>query len=58
VAGMALAYVAYLIFLRNYRGENIGQFDRRVAPLLALSTFAFVAFAGLCFWFAFVLSSK
>lgn len=36
LAGVFLAVVAYVIFLRHYPREQIPAFDRRVAPALAL----------------------
>lgn len=50
-AGIVLAFVAYAIFLRGTRREDVPELDRRVAPALALVVFGIVAlFAG--FYFA------
>jgi hypothetical protein len=46
VAGVLLAFVAYGIFLRRFSSDPISEFDRRVAPALALCVGAVVA-AGL-----------
>ena len=45
-AGVLLALVAYGIFLRRFSSDPISEFDRRVAPALALCVGAVVA-AGL-----------
>ncbi|MCI0411264.1 phosphatase PAP2 family protein [bacterium] len=53
IAGIFLACVAYVIFLRGYPREAIPELDRRVAPVLALG---FIIVHGLlvaCFWVAY-----
>ena len=52
-AGIFLAYVAYVMFLRSYPREAVPELDRRLAPVLALG---FVGIHGLmvaCFWVAY-----
>lgn len=44
IAGVFLACVAYALFLRKHRREEVPELDRRLAPALALIT---VALAGL-----------
>jgi len=39
IAGAALAYAAYLLFLRGYPREAIPEAERRLAPVLALGAF-------------------
>lgn len=43
VAGIFLALVAYGIFLRRYSSDKISEFDRQVAPAIALCVGALVA---------------
>jgi membrane-associated phospholipid phosphatase len=46
IAGVLLACVAYVVFLRRYRSEEIPERDRLVAPVLALIV---VGIVGLVF---------
>ena len=54
--GIFLASVAYAIFLRNYRRDQIPEFDRRLAPGFALGTIAIVGLGVACFWLAYQLN--
>ena len=54
-AGIFLAWVAYVIFLRNYPREQIPELDRRLAPVFALGTIGIVGLGVACFWVAYQL---
>jgi membrane-associated phospholipid phosphatase len=54
VAGVFLAFVAYGIFLRRYSSDLIPEFDRRVAPALALCVSAVVAVGLAASWLAYI----
>lgn len=58
IAGMSLAFVAYVIFLRNCAREQIPAFDRRVAPALALCVIVLVALALVGYWLAYLSSGE
>lgn len=58
VAGGFLAWVAYFMFLRRYPSEHVPEFDRRVAPALALCVGAFVAVALTTYWVAYLWSGE
>lgn len=55
VVGAVLAWVAYLAFLRGFPRTKIPEFDRRVAPALAVCVAGFVSFCTACYWVAFLL---
>jgi membrane-associated phospholipid phosphatase len=50
IAGMLLAFMAYVVFLRGYPRETIPELDRRLAPFLALVTVGIVGLVFACFW--------
>lgn len=54
VAGVFLAFVAYGIFLRRDSSDQIPEFDRQVAPALALSVSAVVAVGLATSWLAYI----
>lgn len=54
VAGVLLAFVAYGIFLRRYPSAQMSEFDRRVAPALALCVSAVVAVGLATSWLAYI----
>lgn len=54
VAGVVLAFVAYAIFLRRYSSGQIPEFDRQVAPALALSVSGVVAVGLAMSWLAYI----
>lgn len=56
VAGMLLAGVACVIFLRNYPREATPALDRRLAPVFAYSIIGIAGIAVACFWLAYRLS--
>lgn len=50
IAGIFLACVADVVFLRNDPREGIPELDRRLAPVLALGIIGFIGFLVACFW--------
>jgi len=56
VAGIALAWAAYAVFLRGYPRANIPEFDRRLAPALALCVGGLVGLGVAGFWVAYHMS--
>ena len=56
VAGIFLACVAYAVFLRGSRGEEIPELDRRLAPVFALGILAIIGLAVAGFWVAYKIS--
>lgn len=55
VTGIALASVAYAIFLRGTRRDEVPELDRKVAPALALVVIALVVAGIGCYWVLFRL---
>jgi membrane-associated phospholipid phosphatase len=58
VAGIALAGIAYVAFLRNYPSGEIPATERRVAPFLALVVIGIVALCTACYWVAYRLGMQ
>ena len=56
IAGIGLACVAYVVFLRNYPSNEIPTIERRVAPVLALCVVGIVCVGIACYWVAYRLS--
>jgi membrane-associated phospholipid phosphatase len=54
VAGVFLAFVAYGIFLRRFSPDQNPEFDRRVAPALAVCVSAVVAVGVAGSWLAYI----
>ena len=54
IAGGFLAFIADAIFLRRYPPDQIPEFDRRVAPALALCVSAVVAVGLAASWLAYL----
>jgi len=54
IAGVFLALVAYGIFLRRGSPDQISEFDRQVAPALALCVSAVVAIGVATSWLAYI----
>ncbi|MFY9820594.1 MAG: phosphatase PAP2 family protein [Thermoanaerobaculia bacterium] len=50
IAGVLLACLAYVVFLRSYPREAIPELERRLAPFLALVTIGIVGLVFACFW--------
>lgn len=55
VAGVLLACVAYVVFLRNIPRESVPERDRRLAPVFALGAIGIVGLGLACFWVAYRL---
>jgi membrane-associated phospholipid phosphatase len=55
IAGIFLACLAYIFFLRSYAYREIPELDHRVAPFLALCTMGMIAILVACFWMAYQL---
>ena len=58
IAGVILALVAYAIFLRTWRSEQIPDLDRRVAPALAFCITVLIAIGIACYWLIYKLSGE
>jgi membrane-associated phospholipid phosphatase len=52
-AGIILACVAYVVFLRSCSREEIPELDRRLAPVFALGVVGIVGLVFACFWVAY-----
>ena len=50
IAGMLLACMAFVLFLRSSPREATPELDRRLAPFLALVTAGIVGFLFVCLW--------
>ena len=50
IAGTLLAYVAYVLFLRNYPRDATPRFERRCAPLLALGALGLYGVIVMIMW--------
>lgn len=57
VAGAALAYAAYRLFLRGYARERVPRLDRRVAPAVSTALGVAIAIAVVGAWSAYRLSA-
>lgn len=55
LAGVLLALVAWLIFLRTYRRENVPAFDRQAAPAIALFIAGLAAVVVIAYWLAYLI---
>ena len=55
IAGMFLASLAYVIFLRSCPRQDVPVLDRRLAPVFAVATMAVVGLVVLGFWIVFQL---
>lgn len=58
VAGVLLAGVAYLVFLRDFPREEVSELDRRLAPVFAVGVIGIVGTAVACFWVAYRLGVR
>ncbi|HEX7184019.1 MAG TPA: phosphatase PAP2 family protein [Thermoanaerobaculia bacterium] len=50
IAGIFLACVAYIVFLRNDPRAEIPELERRLAPVLALGIIGILGLVVVCFW--------
>ena len=55
LAGIALAFIAYVVFLRRAPRDGVAEADRRVAPVLAIGVLAIMALGVGGFWVAYRL---
>jgi membrane-associated phospholipid phosphatase len=58
MAGILLASLAYVIFLRNYRGDEISDQERRAVPILTLSIVAILIVLFFCYWIAYEIDAR
>lgn len=58
IAGILLAFAAYVIILRGYPRQRIPELDRRLAPVLALGVLAVVGLGVVGFWIAYQLTGQ
>jgi len=58
IAGLFLATVAYVVFLRSYPREAIPELDRRLAPVLALGILGSLGLLVGCFWVVYQVIGK
>jgi membrane-associated phospholipid phosphatase len=58
IAGIFLACVAYVVFLRKYGDEKIPELDRRVAPVLALGIIGIIGLVVVCFRVAYQIGLR
>jgi len=58
VAGAAMAFLAYLLFLRGDSPDDVPELDRRVAPMLATVAAAAIGLAVCAFWIAYQIDSR
>jgi membrane-associated phospholipid phosphatase len=57
IAGIGLAFAAYLIFLRRYPSDEIPAIERRIAPALAVVVLGIVAIGLAASWVVYRLSA-
>jgi membrane-associated phospholipid phosphatase len=50
IAGIVLACVAYLVFLRKYPGAEVPELDRLLAPVFAAGIAGILGLVVACFW--------
>lgn len=55
IAGIFLAYAAYVLFMRSYPREAVPERERRIAPVLALVSIWVYVLVVACFWFAYTI---
>jgi membrane-associated phospholipid phosphatase len=58
IAGILLACIADVVFLRRLRREDIPELDQRLAPILALGILGVIALGFVFFWVAYRLSGQ
>ena len=56
IAGGLLASVAYVVFLRGCRRDQVPDVDKEVAPLMAFGAAGIVGLATVCLWIAYRLN--
>jgi membrane-associated phospholipid phosphatase len=55
LAGVGLAGLSYVVFLRGFPRDSVPERERRLAPAFALATAGIVTMALACFWVAYRL---
>lgn len=55
IAGAFLAYAAYRTFIRNYPRDAIPEFERRLAPVLAVGAFGMYGLILAGLWLAYAI---
>jgi membrane-associated phospholipid phosphatase len=58
LAGVFLACMAYVIFLRNAPGEEIPELERRLAPVFAAGIIGTIGLVVACAWVAYKMSGE
>jgi hypothetical protein len=58
IAGILLAFAAYGVFLKGHPSGRGSEFDRRVAPALALCVAAVVVVGLAGYWLAYLWSGE
>ena len=58
IAGILLAFAAYVIILRGHPRQSIPELDRRHAPVLALGLLAIIGLGVVAFWIAYQLTAS
>ena len=58
IAGIFLAYMAYVVFLRDCACGTIPELDRRVAPVLMLALIGIYGFVVVGFWVFFTAQAR
>ena len=58
IAGILLAFAAYVMILRGYPRHNVPDLDRRLAPVLAFGVLAAVCLAVVGVWIAYQLTGR
>ena len=58
IAGILLAFAAYVMILRGYPRENVPELDRRLAPAIALGVLAIAGLGVVGFWVAYQIDGR
>ena len=54
IAGAIIAFIAYGIFLRGHRGEELAELDRQLAPVFGLGVAGIAGIGVVGFWLAYL----
>jgi hypothetical protein len=58
IAGILLAFAAYVVILRGYPRRSVPELHRRIAPVLALGVLAAACLGVVGFWIAYQVSGR
>src|SRR5258706_10124045 len=58
VAGVFLAWMAYIVFLRSVPRESVPEIDHRLAPFFAFGALGIVGLGLSCFWVAYLFEVR